>query len=179
MQAGKTIAAKREKPETDSERDRARRAIRKRKVFAVMGVLVLGAGLIYLSVRALQEWISWLSKKEEVIVVEKEPKVEIIDEATGKKAEKMTSKMKEYVANLEEEFALLGRTVTRARIPQNKIREIDVELADFPGVIKVSIDRNAAVSAEDAVRMLKYLEGEDEKDVEYIDVRIERKAYWK
>ncbi len=179
MQAGKTIAAKREKTESDSERERARRAIRKRKVIAVTGVILLGASLVYLGFRALQEWIRWASTREEVVVVEKEPTVEVIDDATGKRVEKLTSRMKEYIVNLEEEFKLLGKKVTRARIPQDKIREVDVEIEDFSGIIKISIDRNPAVSAEDAVRMLKYLDEEDEDDVEYVDVRIERKAYWK
>lgn len=179
MQAGKTIAAKRERPESDSERDRARRAIRKRKIIAVSGAILLGASLIYLSFRAFQEWIRWASTKEEVIVIERVPSVEIIDDETGKKAETVTSRIREYVVNLEEEFALRDMKIKRVRIPKDKIREIDVEVEDFSGMFKVSIDRNPAVSAEDAKRMLKYLDEEDEDDVEYVDIRLERKAYWK
>lgn len=179
MQAGKTIAAKRERLEADSERERARRVIRKRKVLAVLAVILLAGALLFLAFKVFQEWVKWASKREETIVVEKEPSVEVIDEATGKSAEKLGSRVKEYIANLEEEFVLLGRKVVKAHIPVGKIREVDVEIEDFSGVIKVSLDRNPAVSAEDAVRMLNYLTEQGTDSYEYIDVRIERKAYWK
>ena len=179
MQAGKTIAAKRERLEADSERERARKAIRKRKVAAILAVILLAGLLLFLAVRVFQEWIEWASKREEVIVIEKEPNVEVIDDATGKAASELSSRVKEYIANLEEEFAVLGRNVVRARIPIGKIREIDIEVEDFSGLIKTTLDRNAAVSAEDAIRMLNYLEGQGISGCEYIDVRVERKAYWK
>ena len=179
MQAGKTIAVKRERLEADSERERARRAIRKRKVIAIAAVILLGGLLLYLAVRVFQEWAEWAAKREEVIIVEKEPSVDVIDESTGKVANGLSSRVKEYVANLEEEFAILGRKIVRARIPIGKIREVDVEVEGFAGFIKISLDRNEAVSAEDAVRMLKYLEGQGISSCQYIDVRIERKAYWK
>ena len=43
----------------------------------------------------------------------------------------------------------------------------------------MSVDRNAAVTAEDVSRMIGYLKGQGIEGCEYIDVRIERKAYWK
>ena len=179
MQAGKTIAAKRERLEADSERERARKVIRKRKVAAIFAVIILAGLLLFLAVKVFQEWIEWASKREEVILIEKEPSVEVIDDTTGKVASELSSRVKEYIANLEEEFAILGRKMVRARIPVGTVREIDVETEDFSGLIKISLDRNAAVSAEDAVRMLVYLEGQGISSCEYIDVRIERKAYWK
>ena len=87
--------------------------------------------------------------------------------------------MKEYIANLEEEFSALGYKIVKAHVPVGKIREIDVEIEGFQGLFKISLDRNAAVSAEDAVRMLNYLIGQGIRNCEYVDVRIERKAYWK
>jgi hypothetical protein len=179
MQAGKTIAAKRERLEADSERERARKVIRKRKALAVLAVILLAGALLFLAFRVFQEWVKWVSTREETIVIEKEPSIEVIDETTGKTAEKLGSRVKEYIANLEEEFALLGRKVVRAHIPVGKIREVDVEVENFSGAIKVSLDRSPAVSAEDAVRMLNYLTGQGIGSCEYIDVRIERKAYWK
>ena len=158
MQAGKTIAAKREKVEPDSERERARRVIRKRKILAIFGVVAFGAGLVYLAVMAFTEWIRWISVREEVVTIEPEPNVEVIDERTGKKAESLSSRVKEYIASLEEEFTLVGLKIVRARIPADKMREVDLEVEGFSGLVKVSMDRNAAVSAEDASRMLKYLD---------------------
>jgi len=139
---------------------------------------------VFLMVRVFQEWVKWANNREEVVIVEREPSVEVIDEATGKvfdggEGRKLSAKMKEYIANLEEEFVVLGRKVVRARIPADKIREVDVEVEGFAGVVKVSVDRNPAVSAEDAVRMLKYLEGQGISEVQYVDVRVERKGYWK
>ncbi len=179
MQAGKTIAAKRERLEADSERDRVRKVIRRRKVMAILVVILFSGLLFFLSFRVFQEWAKWATMRQEVIVIGKEPSVEVIDETTGKTAENLSSRIKEYIANLEEEFAIIGRKIVRVHIPVGKIREIDVEVENFIGVIKVSLDRNPAVSAEDASRMLNYLEGQGIQSCEYIDVRVERKAYWK
>jgi hypothetical protein len=179
MQAGKTIAAKREKVAPDSERERARKTIRKRKVLSVIAVIALAGLLIYLGVRAFTEWIKWISTKEEAVVLERTPSVEIIDDTTGKAAEKVSSRVKELVVNLEEEFVLIEHKITRVHIPQDKIRELDLEIEGFSGLMKISTDRNAAVTAEDAGRMIKYLEGQGINAVEYVDIRLERKAYWK
>ncbi|MBR3131007.1 hypothetical protein IKG31_00300 [Candidatus Saccharibacteria bacterium] len=179
MQAGKTIAAKRERLEADSERDRVRKVIRRRKLMAILAVILLAGLLLFLAFRVFQEWAKWASTRQEIIVIEKEPSVEVIDETTGKNAENLSSRVKEYIANLEEEFVALDRKIVRAHIPAGKIREVDVEVESFTGIIKVSLDRSPAVSAEDASRMLNYLEGQGIQGCEYIDVRIERKAYWK
>lgn len=179
MQAGKTIAAKRERVTSDSERERARKAIHKRKILSILAVVALAGLLIYLGVRAFTEWLTWVSTKEEVIVIETQPQSEIIDDATGKATEVISSRVKELIVNLEEEFTSIEHKIVRVHIPQDKIRELDLEVEGFTGLIKVSTDRNAAVTAEDAGRMIKYLEGQGISAVEYIDIRLERKAYWK
>ena len=46
-------------------------------------------------------------------------------------------------------------------------------------IIMDTIDRDSAISVEDADRMLRYLSGEGISDFTYIDVRIDGKAYWK
>lgn len=179
MEIGKTIVRRRERPESDSERERARRSIRRGKVAKVLAVVVFFGAMVFLGVRMFSEWYKWISMKTEVIEIEKEPSVEVIDERTGKVATEMTTRMKEYIANLEEEFMIRGRKVVRASLPVDKVREVDLTIEGFSGVVKVTIDRNAAVSAEDGVRMLKYLEEQGITEVEYIDVRVERKGYWK
>ena len=142
-------------------------------------MVVFFGATVFLGVRMFSEWYKWISMKTEVIEIEKEPSVEVIDERTGKVATEMTTRMKEYIANLEEEFMIRGRKVVRASLPVDKVREVDLTIEGFSGVVKVTIDRNAAVSAEDGVRMLKYLEEQGITEVEYIDVRVERKGYWK
>ena len=41
------------------------------------------------------------------------------------------------------------------------------------------MDRDTAVSAEDAFRMVRYLENQGITEYQYIDVRLPGKAYWK
>lgn len=43
----------------------------------------------------------------------------------------------------------------------------------------MNIDRSVEVSVEDAEKMLKYLDEHDLHPAEYIDVRLEGKAYYK
>lgn len=178
MQAGKTIAARRERPEADSERERVRRVMRKRRVAAVFGVILLAGLLGFLAVKAFQEWVKWASERREVTIIEQEPSVEVIDDRTGKRAE-LTSRVKTYIVNLEEEFVLKEMKITRVRVPADKIRELDVEIEGFSGAVKVSLDRNPAVTAEDARKMVDYLRGQGVEGCEYIDIRVERKGYWK
>lgn len=135
--------------------------------------------MVYLGVKAFTEWIKWMSTKEEVVVIEVQPSVEIIDDITGKRTEKVSSRVKELVYNLEEEFVLKELKITRVHIPADKLREIDLEVEGFNGVLKVSTERNAAVTAEDAKRMIDYLKGQGIEGCEYVDIRLERKAYWK
>ncbi|MBR3204468.1 hypothetical protein IKF81_02170 [Candidatus Saccharibacteria bacterium] len=179
VEAGKTIAGKRGRPESDSERERVRKKYKKQKILSVFVAIGLGALLIFLAVRAFQEWFRWISNKEEVIVIEREPRTEVVDETTGQSTTKLGSRMKTYIVNLEDEFTNLGYKMTRVRIPADKAREIDVEIEGFSGFVKIYIDRNPAVSAEDAVRMMKYLENQGISEVQYIDVRVERKGYWR
>lgn len=176
---GKTIVAKRNKPESDSERERVRKKRRQIKVSKIIAVVLFVGALLFLAVKVFLSWYEWISEKEIVIEIAKKPTVEIIDEQTGQVIENVSARMEEYVANLEEEFALQGYKIIRARIPVGKIREIDLEIEGFSGVVKTLIDRNAAVTAEDGARMLKYLEEQGISEVEYIDVRVERKGYWK
>ncbi|MBQ3261411.1 hypothetical protein IJH29_02010 [Candidatus Saccharibacteria bacterium] len=179
IQVGKTIVAKRERPESDSERERVRKRFRKRKIASAFLVVLLVGLMGFLTYKAATGWYEWINMREEVVVLPKEPQVEVIDELTGQVSENLSSRLMEYIANLEEEFALLGYNVVRVRIPKDKIREVDVEIEGVSGVVKVNIDRNPAVSAEDGARMIKYLEGQGISEITYIDVRVERKGYWK
>ena len=158
MQAGKTIAAKRERVAPDSERERVRRVIHRRKLLALAGVVAVAGVLVFLSVRVFTEWVEWATNREEVILVEREPSVEVIDEKTGKvfdgsEGRKLSLKVKEYIANLEEEFVLephilaalaskivatgivmVYNFVTRKKVLEKKepveikIREVDLEI---------------------------------------------------
>ena len=131
-----------------------------------------------MSLRAGAEFIKIISRQEEVEEVEINPTIEVIDEATGVTA-KMSARLREFIANLETELRERGLTVTQARIPVGRLRGVDLSLAEFTGTFKVSLDRGIGVTAEDIERMIKYLRERGIETVEYVDVRVERKAYWR
>ena len=87
--------------------------------------------------------------------------------------------MSEYIGQAEVDFRALGYTPVRAVLPAGAIREVDFYLEGYPGYIKLITDRGSAVSVEDADRMLRYLASIEATDFQYIDVRLDGKAYWK
>lgn len=87
--------------------------------------------------------------------------------------------MKAYIARAEQDFRDLGYTPVKAVIPTGSVREIDFYLENYSGFIKTTVDRDTAVSVEDADRMLRYLAGQGTTEFTYIDVRLSGKAYWK
>ena len=106
-----------------------------------------------------------------------EPTITIVDEDSV--ATQATSRMREFVARAEECFKEKGYQPEKAVIPSTGIREVRIYLNGYEGFIKMIIDRDPAVSVEDADRMLRYLAEQGASDFKYIDVRIDRKAYWK
>ena len=115
----------------------------------------------------------------EVIEMPYQPTIEVIDEAMGGDASKITSKMREYIGQAESDFRDLGYQPVKAVIPVGAIREVDFYLEGWTGKIKLVVDRETGVSVEDADRMIRYLTGIGVYDFEYIDVRVEGKGYWK
>lgn len=183
LKSGRTIPGRREQLEKASERAAIHEKIRKKQVFRL---LVTAAGFI-LIIAVIVAFGLGLSKRESdnsetgpsasPAVVYK-PTIEIIDE-DAISGGTITSRMKDYVGQAEVDFRAVGLVPIKAVIPKGAIREIDFYLEDKTGYIKTVIDRGTAVSVEDAKRMLNYLESQGINDFEYIDVRIEGKAYWK
>ena len=64
-------------------------------------------------------------------------------------------------------------------MPAGAIREIDFYLDGYNGFIKFTLDRATGVSVEDTDRMIRYLAGKGISDFQYIDVRLDGKAYWR
>ena len=182
---GRTIGAEREHPETKNERAAARKKDKQKKtirlVVTVFGFIVLIAILIIL----LKSFLD--SKREEpapeivepATVVTSEPTIEIIDESASATGGKITSRMKEYIGQLEADLKAYGLNPTKAVISRDAIREVDFYLDGYTGYIKTVIDRGAGVTAEDADRMLRYLAEQGITDFEYIDLRISGRAFWK
>ena len=178
IESGRTIAGKLDRPKSESERARAKKYYKKKKLVSVSIVVLLAGVLGWLVYLAGTQFYEIITRKEEVEEEIIAPTIEVIDETTGVSAN-LSSRMREFIANLETELKERGFTVTQARIPVGKIREVDLSLEEYNGVFKVSLDRGIGVTAEDIERMVKYLKEQGIEGVEYIDVRVERKAYWK
>lgn len=175
---GRTIGEKREKLETANERAAARKKDKKRKATRIVLTLVGFLGLILILIAVAK---SFINNDQSVQLSDEEilsPGVKIIDENSVSDG-KITSKMSLFIARAERELISLGYQPTKVVIPSGMVREVDFYLDGYEGFIKMNIDRNPAVSAEDTDRMIRYLEESGDDDFSYIDVRIDQKAYWK
>lgn len=175
---GRTIGEKREKLETANERAAIYQKNRRKKIWrivlTVLGFSTLALILILISRVFFEHSKQIVWEGEEELV----PTIEIIDEATNT-GDQITTRMRTFIARAERDLRTLGYSPKKVVIPTDKIREVDFYLENYSGFIKMTIDRNPAVSAEDAERMLRYLSEKAITDFTYIDVRIDGKAYWK
>lgn len=182
IKSGRTIAEKREHLETASERaavhKKAKLKKRVRLIIATVAfvlAIVLVAWLFAFIANGQREGQAFLSS---TVTVPYTPTIEIIDE-DSKDASSITARMKEFIGQIEADLREFGLTPTKAVIPSGAIREVDIYLDGYNGYIKTIIDRGAGVTAEDTDRMLRYLSENGITDFQYIDVRIDGKAYWK
>lgn len=182
FQMGRTIGAERERLETANERTAARKKDKKRKArrigLTIFGFLALALTLIFLCFLFVGngEPNSVSTKIEEEVTTE--PTIELIDEDTTAGG-RISNRMRSYVGQAEQDFRDAGLKPIKAVVPTGSVREVDFYLEGYTGFIKLHIDRDTAVSVEDAERMLRYLAGQGINDFQYIDVRISGKAYWK
>lgn len=177
MKIGQTIVSERERAVSESERMETRRKEEKRKKISIM-MFFAGLTLIIVVVSGLAMNAVVERKKNELPNQNEkkyQPKVEIVD-AAG--AGYITDKIKTTVGMLEEDFLNLGYRVSKAIVPANTAREIDIFLEGVEPFFKIHVDRNTAESAEDAVRMIKHLSKQQKKAI-YVDVRIAGRAYYK
>lgn len=181
LKSGRTIPGRREALEKASDRIAAHEKIRKKQtlrlIIAVAGFALVFALIIALGL-GLSKGESEPSEPEEFSAVVYKPTIEIVDE-DAMSGSAITDRMKDYIGQAEVDFRTLGLVPVKAVIPKGAVREIDFYLEGASGFIKTVIDRGAGVSAEDAKRMLNYLESHGVTDFEYIDVRLDGKAYWK
>lgn len=182
LKSGRTIGERRERLEKASERMAARKKVKKRQnlrvivtvvVFLIAAAAIIVFVVIFLKQRAANE----IDTAPTTVVKTYVPTIGITDENSLNG--KITARMTEYIGQLETDLRDLGLTPLKAVIPAGSIREVDIYLVDRDGYIKTTIDRGTGVTAEDTERMLRYLEGQGISSFEYIDVRIDGKAYWK
>ena len=182
IKSGRTIGERRERLETASERMAARKKVKKRQnlrivttvaIFLVAALAIIIFVVVFLRQRAANE----ADTAPTTVVKTYVPTIGITDENST--SGKITARMTEYIGQLETDLRDLGLTPLKAVIPAGSIREVDIYLVDRDGFIKTTIDRGTGVTAEDTERMLRYLDGQGITSFEYIDVRIDGKAYWK
>ena len=182
---GRTIGEKREKLETKSERAAARKKDKKRQIrrilLTVIALATLAAILAAITTLFLKDNKPLPPEQPTASIYEpRDPTIEIIDEASVAGGEsKITSRMRLFIGQLEQDLIELGYQPAKAIIPQSAIREVDLYLDGQPGYFKTHIDRTSAVTAEDIDRMIRYMSGQGITEYEYVDVRISGKAYWK
>lgn len=179
---GRTIGEKRERLETKNERAAARKKDKqknaRRIIFVTLGFVVLIIILIVLAVNFFGANSDEPIAPSEDANITYEPTIEIIDEDASATGGKITGRMSQYIGQAESDFKELGYTPIKAVLPTGAIREVDFYLEGYNGFIKLIIDRPTAVSVEDADRMLRYLAGQGITEFQYIDVRVEGKAFW-
>lgn len=161
----------------DTERERVRKRSKRRVAWSVVLMVILVGGVVALGGMFIKNLIEIANEQPGEIVLEEkvEPTAEIIDENGGSGISERT---KEFVGQLEADLLNLGYKMTRASLPVGKMREIDIHLENVGAYFKVNVDRGTAVTAEDIVRMVKYLETNG-ISATYVDVRVEEKAFYK
>lgn len=174
MKRGQTIVAEREQAESESERLQERKRIhRKRRNSVISAIVVLSAlgVLAYVTGKnAMMEYETSKVQEEEYVI-----KAKIVDEDNRGQ---ISTRTKNYIAQLEQDMRDLGYTITQVVLPTGTSRELYVDVEGVETYLKVNTDRDTAVTAEDADRVLRYLE---EKDLTpaYADIRVEGRAYYK
>ena len=182
IMSGRTIGEAREHLETANERAEARKKDKRKRTIRIVTVSALFLALVATLGLLIRNFIN--QEREEIlpestVVISKDytPTIEIIDE--NQSGHGITKRMKEYIGMAESDFRDLGYKAVKAVLPAGSIREVDLYLENQPGYIKMIIDRDAAVSVEDADRMIRYLANQGVTEYAYIDVRIDGRAYWK
>lgn len=183
LKSGRTIGERRERLETKSERLEAKKKVKKRQTFRVGFTVVL---FMVVAAAAITLVVVFLKNRAEneaetsssaPIVRTYKPTIEVVDQSASSGG--ITSRMSEYIGQVESDLKDLSITPVKAVVPAGSIREVDFYLDGYTGFIKTTTDRGAGVTAEDTERMLRYLREQGINDFQYIDVRIDGKAYWK
>lgn len=160
--------------EIKSERMEERRRVRRKHITSAVlaGLMVTILGLLaYMGARGV---VIEAKKTPENLTEGYQLKAEVIDE-TGN--ERISRRTLDYIGMLEQDLAELGIMMVRATLPMNTSRELYIDIEGGETYYKVNLDRGTGVTAEDIVRMQRYLT-ERGLTPTYVDVRVEGKAYY-
>jgi len=154
--------------------DRKRRVAKRATVISAFALVVVVVLIVIMNI-VVKEQAKREAERLAAEAVKMEPTVPIIDENAGNN---VSSRVKDFVVDLESDVASSSLRVDRVILPANKAREIRIYLSGRTEFYKMSIDRGSAVQAEDMERMVKYLD-DNGISPEYVDLRVEGKAYYK
>jgi len=172
---GKTIAgATNNARKRNLEHIAARKKQQRKNALIILSVLIIvvSVGIVvanYISQKQ-SEREAELAKENPV-----EPTVAIVDENVGNN---ISSRTKVFVARLEADAKEKNLKVDHVVLPFQKAREILVYFDGRKEYYKMTSERGSAVQIEDAERMMRYLDGKGLMP-EYVDLRVEGKAYYK
>ena len=172
---GKTIAgATNNARKRNLEHIAARKKQQRKNALIVFSVLIIivSVGIVvanYISQKQ-SEREAELAKENPV-----EPTVAIVDENVGNN---ISSRTKVFVARLEADAKEKNLKVDHVVLPFQKAREILIYFDGRKEYYKMTSERGSAVQIEDAERMMRYLDGKG-LTPEYVDLRVEGKAYYK
>ena len=104
------------------------------------------------------------------------PSVQIVDES-GINPD-LGDRLLGFLGRVVAQAKSRGYTITRAVLPANTTRQVDVYVEGSSARIKLSIDRGAGEQVEDADRVLKYLSSQGFTP-QYVDVRVPGRAAYR
>jgi uncharacterized protein YneF (UPF0154 family) len=172
---GKTIAgATNNARKRNLEHIAARKKQQRKNALIVLCILII---LISVGIIA-GNYIAQKAAEREAALTEEnplEPTVAIVDENVG---DNISSRTKVFVARLEADAKDYNLKIDHVVLPFQKAREILVYFDGRKEYYKMTSERGSAVQVEDAERMMRYLDGKGLKP-EYVDLRVEGKAYYK
>ncbi|MCQ2570707.1 MAG: hypothetical protein MJ154_00445 [Candidatus Saccharibacteria bacterium] len=172
---GKTIAnATNNARKRNLEHIAARKKQQRKNVIVVFCVLVIivAVGIV------LSNYVAKKTAEHQASLAEKNPitpTVSIVDENVGNN---VSERVKVFVARIEADAKEYNVEIDHVVLPFQKAREIIVYFKDRKEYYKMTMERGSAVQVEDAERMMRYLDGKSLKP-EYVDLRVEGKAYYK
>lgn len=172
---GKTIAgATNNARKRNLEHIAARKKQQRKNAVIVLCILIIlvSVGIV------LANYIAQKAAEREAALAEEnpvEPTVAIVDENVGNN---VSSRTKVFVARLEADAKDYNLKIDHVVLPFQKAREVLVYFDGRKEYYKMSSERGSAVQIEDADRMMRYLDGKGITP-EYVDLRVEGKAYYK
>jgi hypothetical protein len=110
-----------------------------------------------------------------------DPTVEVVDQTGIQAKDNQVLASQNFLGTIGRVIGKMkaqGYTVTRVVLPADTTHQLLVSIEGVGFPIKFSVDRSVGEQAEDVARAIKYLQGKGITP-EYIDVRVEGKAFYK